>query len=734
MQSQLRGWKDAVGMLFFETWLKTPPANAQQGAVNGPITSHLVSLASERKIRSAPFHSQSWLIPLRDKMPEYGHKGGYQPLDIEQKEIRLIELLSYPKSGTVRCKLHTVSLNTKPYFIALSYPCGPSWMTEEIQVNRQSVRVPKNLEVALRHSKRHWVAMSGKGIDTSSIRLWADAICIDQTNAAERSSQVQLMKDIYTSADSVFTWLSPRDDCLGALQLLEELSGGIEAYYENNCGPFPDLDSPDCTSKQTKVNKCGWIPILDPDIEDPDCIGNPEVDDQVEWYDMGYWINYYKGKILDGDEKWEEFSILFKLPVWSRLWIQQEMILAPKLYFLTPSLCISYGKFAMAFQWLQKLLRHEEVTEAIQEENPRAAAKLNRIRNFLSPMTFTLSLRKIFRVPPFPETGPMQQMAALTILCHEIFEATDPRDYVYGLLGLTGLDIIPDYTKPEGEVFVEFATKWLETWQSLSPSIPTFRRLGCLAFLHVFGAGIQAKQTMPTWAPAFSIHRDQRAKSTKLSEDNRLYSKVPGLRDQHVKVVGNSLWVAAVTAQKVTSRYKHPISEDFVALKLGACLKHFLKSHGAIYCNGQPLLKVLASTFLSTEHRYYDLGDLFHLLAKTGQLSHRLEEQLEKDGLELSGEIPGQGFIKEGWGMVGEHHKRGVLISTADGYIGMAGVDVQEGDFVSILTGCNSPVVLRPVGGHYLYVGCCFMPGLMDGEVAGLVDSGDANVELIEIR
>lgn len=37
--------------------------------------------------------------------------------------------------------------------------------------------------------------------------LWADAICINQHDLAERSTQVALMGDIYQTANSVTVWL-----------------------------------------------------------------------------------------------------------------------------------------------------------------------------------------------------------------------------------------------------------------------------------------------------------------------------------------------------------------------------------------------------------------------------------------------------------------------------------------------------------------------------------------------
>lgn len=44
--------------------------------------------------------------------------------------------------------------------------------------------------------------------------FWADAICINQQDIKERTQQVQLMGQIYGSAETVYSWLGPRDQSL----------------------------------------------------------------------------------------------------------------------------------------------------------------------------------------------------------------------------------------------------------------------------------------------------------------------------------------------------------------------------------------------------------------------------------------------------------------------------------------------------------------------------------------
>jgi hypothetical protein len=58
----------------------------------------------------------------------------------------------------------------------------------------------------------------------------------------------------------------------------------------------------------------------------------------------------------------------------------------------------------------------------------------------------------------------------------------------------------------------------------------------------------------------------------------------------------------------------------------------------------------------------------------------------------------------------------------ADGSIGLGPINVQPNDIVCVL-GCSYfPVVLRKIGTRHIFVGCCFVYGLMDGEVGGMMD------------
>ena len=111
----------------------------------------------------------------------------YTPLNSAGKEIRLLKIASALDYEPLNCSLEPVSLNDACY-TALSYCWGDATDRVDITVNGQTISVTRNLENALRHMRN---------VDQGTV-VWADAICINQQDAAEKNVQVGVMGDIYS--------------------------------------------------------------------------------------------------------------------------------------------------------------------------------------------------------------------------------------------------------------------------------------------------------------------------------------------------------------------------------------------------------------------------------------------------------------------------------------------------------------------------------------------------------
>lgn len=108
-------------------------------------------------------------------------------------------------NGFLACELvDQVSLGTaNGRYIALSYSAGDPGNTKQIMVNGFLFNVFANLEHALECVRKHQTKESDE-----KFLIWADQICIDQSNVEERSQQVQFMPEIFQNSGSVFACLS----------------------------------------------------------------------------------------------------------------------------------------------------------------------------------------------------------------------------------------------------------------------------------------------------------------------------------------------------------------------------------------------------------------------------------------------------------------------------------------------------------------------------------------------
>ncbi|KAH7312664.1 heterokaryon incompatibility protein-domain-containing protein [Stachybotrys elegans] len=117
----------------------------------------------------------------------------YRPLS-DNRTIRLIELLPGVPSDVVRTRLLTVPLQDTPPYFAISYVWG--------DIDRESVNIECNGHVIGITQNLHW-ALRRVRLPSTVRMLWADAICINQNDLIERSTQISFMGDIYAGARQV---------------------------------------------------------------------------------------------------------------------------------------------------------------------------------------------------------------------------------------------------------------------------------------------------------------------------------------------------------------------------------------------------------------------------------------------------------------------------------------------------------------------------------------------------
>jgi hypothetical protein len=120
--------------------------------------------------------------------------------------------------------------DTKPY-VALSYTWSGIGIYGKLDLGVGFLEITGNLDLALR---------SLRPTDTT-LKIWVDAVCIDQENLAEKGTQVARMDETYAKAESVMAWLGPAtansSTALENLDILAELSKAPE--YDKYIAPRP---------------------------------------------------------------------------------------------------------------------------------------------------------------------------------------------------------------------------------------------------------------------------------------------------------------------------------------------------------------------------------------------------------------------------------------------------------------------------------------------------------------
>lgn len=146
------------------------------------------------------------------------------------KEIRLLRVIPLrgnDYSAPIKCYFQnsrrldpTLSSVKRPKYTALSYQWGPANYEEDVKdiyINDELVCVRRNLWNFLDTMRR----LPNEG------PFFIDALCIDQSNDAEKSLQIKLMPKIYEKASDVLVWLGQSDNYQGVSSIRSHFRGGI---------------------------------------------------------------------------------------------------------------------------------------------------------------------------------------------------------------------------------------------------------------------------------------------------------------------------------------------------------------------------------------------------------------------------------------------------------------------------------------------------------------------------
>ncbi|KAK3725147.1 hypothetical protein LTR37_000658 [Vermiconidia calcicola] len=348
----------------------------------------------------------------------------YEPLDANRQDIRLVKLFpSRCHSNPLVCDLVTSPLLPGLDFQSLSYAWGQDKADVSLSIGIGYLLVTSNLSNALRAVRRA----------DRAILLWVDAICINQQDVEERNHQVQLMRQIYTTAATVNVWLGSEVAGTGeALSVLEQLATGRPLGR-----------------------------ILLEQANTPAAI--------------------------------RSLTTLFMYPWWQRLWVIQEALLANHALVFCGSHRINFQTILQAFEMLWNEYIHTG-------QQLRVLCGVHSIESLIRRLELTVRRFRIVRGLVFVDSpgrprrfrNDPKGWPFLLRTC-SWSNVTDPRDKVYGTLGLFPSAVLePDYSLDVTSTYTRSTFHIIE-------------RMGNLALVSQAVSRVSLDNGLPSWVPDWRV-------------------------------------------------------------------------------------------------------------------------------------------------------------------------------------------------------------------------------------
>ncbi|KAJ5999390.1 heterokaryon incompatibility protein-domain-containing protein [Penicillium sp. IBT 35674x] len=323
----------------------------------------------------------------------------YLPLT-QSHDIRLIDIIPGAFTDALQIRVFHCSLEEPhvPQYEALSYVWGSSDSPATVQVqlgldgggaNSHEFPVTQNLAIALQHLR----------LPDSVRTVWADAICINQLDYAEKSQQVLMIGDIYRLARRVIGFLGPaHDESDLALDILEDLAKMVEVDFSSG-------------------------------LIEPSAVGTKD----SSWADMHSALPYGRREIL-------AIYHLISRTWFGRLWIRQEIGLSGRQgTLLCGSKEISWPLMCKAIFVIHRKPSLSGVMDTMEQEDDFR-------RDLLQIDTVCLYSRRAFSF-----LNLRRQIRSS--------ECSDPRDRLYGVLNHLrdsgDLGIVPDYNKTATDIYTD---------------------------------------------------------------------------------------------------------------------------------------------------------------------------------------------------------------------------------------------------------------------------------------
>lgn len=359
---------------------------------------------------------------------------------------------------------------------ALSYVWGDASDLQTIKLEDEDFSVTSNLMAALktvRHPKK-------------AMKFWVDAICIDQADLEEKKTQIPLMGRIYQQAKSVWGQVLPSFDKADSLTELIVAIGTAGMTLER------DLRARGSNKEQASAENSSQVESTRPEGSSPLIFTKHALED----YNLP----------SETSPLWQSWREFFASPYFRRIWIQQEFVLAKKLklflgdtlvdhqvLFTCMELVRRYSReYRPAYFQLEGVSMSSQVFVVSAESAPHIEDPVVLDNDAASVIVSGyLAADRMLNERQAAEGSKRDRFLIDLLGDYRDFCATEPRDMVFGLLGLA----------KDAERFydlVDYATSLETFFISLAQRLMDF---GHGAELLLQASNTAHKEDLPSWVP-----------------------------------------------------------------------------------------------------------------------------------------------------------------------------------------------------------------------------------------
>ncbi|ROW01276.1 hypothetical protein VMCG_05874 [Cytospora schulzeri] len=572
-----------------------------------------------------------------------------------RRAIRVLTIHPGSRGTGICASAHLLDLDNSSgrSYRTLSYTWGDAYFPKSIIVDGEVVNTTLNLHNSLQYIRSRDVP----------IDIWIDAICINQEQIQERSSQVNFMDEIYSRCEQVYIWLG--------------------------CPIEPQIDE-----------SSSIIPTV---THNPFALVEHFRDDKHFFELPGYHRDSVTGKwTCDVDNPefkslWDDAQPIATSPWWTRAWTAQETI-------LPPHALVMFGDWSLP--WFDLVAFRYNRSRHLNDYSGACCGQAHEAIGWKRMYPLDYISGPIMRMDCLRQRiGYIQSFSDVSRAFADR-HCADPRDKIYSILSFASarsgaVKVRPDYQKSLRDVFVEaFVVMLMET--DMNPS--------CL-----LGQGFNSLEIpdLPSWVRNFSLPMETGYQLRRAFEEYPLYNTCGPWQGQLTLVSDNVLQLRGLQVDSIKAKSRAVYSD------WNSSLKETLSDWRHVCENNGVEVTVDKLDFVMARVLCREVIDA----REAGKGSWRLVGNNDSD---LPNDAQWEAFMKGNARALPRKYRIGVgtgmdsqvLFVTANGRVGLGHPGLEICDTVWVVGGARAPFIFRETGqkDSYRLVGDAYVYGIMHGE------------------